>query len=136
MSCIEGHEIATQKRILNAVRVKSSLYTMNLASLNVRGGSNNSNVNWNQGSDRAFPSLNKTKVITRGNSTKRSITRLRPGSLSAGGTGIDIKHNSYDRYLLRKKSKNIITQLNNSIPIKGNKTRAYGIVSNSVHCNC
>ncbi len=34
--------------------------------------------------------------------TKRSITSLRPGAMSPGGSGVDIKHNSYDRYLNRQ----------------------------------
>jgi hypothetical protein len=68
-------------------------------------------VNWNQMSDRAIASNQKTYVPSFGSSTKSSITRERPGSQSPGGVGCDIKHNSYNRYLnkLRGKQKCKIT---------------------------
>lgn len=50
---------------------------------------------------------NKSKTIkrvpTRGNSTKSSITCLRPGSTSASGNGVHVKHGSYERRLLKLK---------------------------------
>lgn len=58
---------------------------------------------WNNMSDRIQASVSRVEVPTRGNSTKRSVTKLRPGSMSALGTGVDVKHNSYDRYLRKKK---------------------------------
>jgi len=129
----------TQKRIWNTVRVPESEYIMNLASLTVyqKPTSSYANVNWNQYSDRALPGnslvSNITIVPSRGNSTKSSITRLRPGSLKPGGKGVDIKHGSYDRYLARLKGKGPLkTQQNTNItPITGNKTKAYGIVGSS-----
>ena len=45
----------------------------------------------------------KKYVPTRGNSTKYSITSLRPGSLSAKGTGVHVKHDSYQRRYLKLK---------------------------------
>ena len=54
-------------------------------------------VNWNQMSDRAVPSVLKTNVPSHGNSARSSLTRMRPGSTSAAGKGVDIKHGSYDR---------------------------------------
>jgi len=129
----------TQKRIWNTVRVPESEYIMNLASLTVyqKPTSSYANVNWNQYSDRALPGnslvSNITIVPSRGNSTKSSITRLRPGSLKPGGKGVDIKHGSYDRYLARLKGKGPLkTQQNTNItPITGNKTKVYGIVGSS-----
>ena len=112
------------KLIQNTVRVPSSLYTMNLGALNVYERPNNvfqeiilngaqyiisPGVNWNQMSDRRIP--HEQKVVSGsgstygGNSLKRTLTRLRPGALSPGGYGVDIKHNSYDRYLARIKAK-------------------------------
>ena len=110
------------KRITGTVRVSSSEYQMNKAS-----GLSTQNIifnrlqpkpvydrddlklhQWNQSSDRAFPSrFNKTmkvNVPSHGNSTKTSLTRHRPGA-GAGGKqlGVDLKHNSYHRYLLKKK---------------------------------
>lgn len=116
------------KLITNTVRVSSSEYAMNKASAtsskNVfihqlepkpvpNGAVPNGTakiLQWNQSSDRAFPSRylapykNKNNIPSHGNSTKKSLTRHRPGS-GAGGNqfGVDIKHNSYHRYLLKKK---------------------------------
>ena len=113
-----------QKIIQNTVRVQSSLFTMNLAALSayerpnltykVVDVSGNSyivspGVNWNQMSDRKEPHI---QVVNTGagsgyhsSSTKRTITSSRPGAMSPGGVGVDIKHNSYDRYLNRLKGK-------------------------------
>tara|TARA_Y100000816_G_scaffold107699_1_gene75110 strand:+ start:689 stop:1000 length:312 start_codon:yes stop_codon:yes gene_type:complete len=61
----------------------------------------------NNQSDRDNPSNSKVssiRVVPRApNSTKRTKTSLRPGALAPGGVGVDVKHNSYDRYLARKK---------------------------------
>ena len=65
-----------------------------------------------------------------------SITRARPGSLAPGGTGVDIKHNSYDRYLARIKAPNLMTQKKAVIALQGNKTMKYGLVNQSLNCNC
>ena len=101
-----------QKIIQNTVRVDSGQYTMNLAALASYQHPIylNAYVPWNQMSDRAVPSVQKvvtgsgTNVFS-GNSTRRTITRLRPGAMSPGGVGCDIKHNSYDRYLNRIKGR-------------------------------
>lgn len=113
-----------QKLIQNTVRVYASLYTMNLAGLSSYQKPLNkqqiveqngtqyvvpSNVYWNQMSDRARPSNQTTKVASGStyhtSSTRHSITRHRPGAMSPGGVGVDIKHNSYDRYLNKIKGK-------------------------------
>jgi hypothetical protein len=113
-----------QKIIQNTVRVSSSLYSMNLAGLTVyrrplttgqlveQAGTPYyvpPGVNWNQMSDRPVPSLQKVKTgsgSTYGaSSTRHTIVRNRPGAMSPGGLGVDIKHNSYDRYLNRIKGK-------------------------------
>lgn len=129
----------TQKRIWNTVRVPASEYVMNLGSLTVyqQPSADYANVNWNQYSDRALPGnsmvSNITVVPSRGNSTKSSITRLRPGSLKPGGKGVDIKHGSYDRYLARLKGKGPLrTQTVTKTPaLYGAKIKAYGIVGSS-----
>lgn len=113
-----------QKIIQKTVRVPSSLYSMNLAGLTVYRRPLTTDqlveqagtpyyvppgVNWNQMSDRPIPSLQKVKTgsgSTYGaSSTKHTIVRNRPGAMSPGGLGVDIKHNSYDRYLNRIKGK-------------------------------
>ena len=139
-----------QKIIQNTVRVKSSLYTMNLAALTSYHkpnthyrivdipGSNytvSPGVNWNQMSDQSNPSR---QII-------RTKPGLRPGALSPGGSGVDIKHNSYERYLNRLKGKGPLKQdiipltygenieFNRALPIYGGKTIKTGIISG---CDC
>jgi len=151
------------KLIQNTVRVYSSLYTMNLAALNAYevpdtnyqvvdiAGTNylvSPGVYWNQMSDRRQP--HKQFSVASGstygaNSTKRTITRLQPGALSPGGHGVDIKHNSYDRYLNRLKGKGPVRRgvipptfglpipFNPAFPVYGGKTVKTSIVSG---CNC
>jgi hypothetical protein len=166
---LAGNNPASQyqrlKIIQRTVRVPASLYTMNLAALNVYqkpfnkyqvvdvAGSNYlvaPGVNWNQMSDRKEP---HKQVIKTGSgstygasSTRHTITRLRPGALSPGGTGVDIKHNSYQRYLNRIKGKGPVRRgvippdfgipyipFNRAYPIYGGKTIKTSIVSG---CDC
>ena len=77
----------------------------------------NNNYLRNQ-SDRNVPHRNKDNYInvpSRGSSTTTSITRNRPGSLAPGGTGVDVKHGSYQRYLAKKKANNIFSNRNDNI---------------------
>jgi len=153
-----------QKLIQKTVRVPASLYLMNLAGLNVYEPPNSTyryvqnsgsvyvvspGTNWNQMSDRAQPHIQKNVGASGstygGNSLKRSLTRLRPGALSPGGEGVDIKHNSYERYLNRIKGKSPLRRgkitdamkeyapFNLANPIYGGKTFKLAIVN---HCNC
>jgi hypothetical protein len=153
------------KLIQNTVRVPSSLYTMNLAGLNVYQRPNSTykvvdiaganylvspGVNWNQMSDRREP--HKQVVVTssgstyRGSSTRRTIVGSRPGAMSPGGSGVDIKHNSYDRYLNRIKGRAPLRRgvvppsmklpyipFNPAFPVYGDKVMKTSIVSG---CNC
>ena len=117
---------------------------MNKSSLTVQHDSRDSdNLNWNTMSDRLLKanSLKNFNTIKRqGNSTKSSLTRLRPGALTPGGYGVDIKHNSYARYLARKKGMTALKQEKNYVKInpkaiQNNKPKKYGIVS-SKDCIC
>lgn len=105
--CSDGiTQMQTDKIIRRMVRMPASLQTMNVATTQIYNNFNPvSNPNWNQHSDRNIPHMQKVIVPSRGNSTKRTLTRARPGACSAGGAGIDIKHGSYDRYLARLKGK-------------------------------
>jgi hypothetical protein len=128
----------TQKKIWRQVRAASSTYAMNLASIN--SGANrlisNSKVNWNQMSDRVLAGRQTVITPTRGNSVSRTLTSDRPGAASPGGSGVDVKHDSYARYLNRKKASNLKTQTQNiaSKPLIGNKTKSIGLVANSISC--
>ena len=113
----------TNKLIYNTVGQGGSQYINHLGSVEAAQeifqqyitleNRNNINIQQNQSSDRTIYSLGKNIVPSRGNSTKKSITRLRPGSNKPGGVGVDIKHNSYDRYLNKKKGKIILRGENN-----------------------
>lgn len=153
-----------QKIIQKTVRVQSSLYTMNLAGLSgyqkplptyqllEQAGTPYyapPGVNWNQMSDRASPANQVTKVASgssyHSSSTKHSITRDRPGAMSPGGIGVDIKHNSYERRLLRLKGKSVLRRgvippnygapipFNKAYPVYGGKVIKTGIINN---CDC
>ncbi len=89
-----------------------SMYVNRIAAENTRGGYENrprtdyANVNWNQMSDRAVPGRQTVHV-------PRHRTRHRPGGNGQVGRGVDVKHDSYQRYLNRKKGnlriKNFVT---------------------------
>ena len=108
--------IQRQKQMQNVVRVPSSLYTMNLAALNV----NSDNIS---GSNVARGKYNASDRLTPNGKGKN--------------IGVDIKHNSYDRYLARKKSQYLKTEQNNSfVPKYGNKTMKFSLVNSSKCNNC
>lgn len=133
-----------QKIIQNTVRVNSSLYTMNLGALSVyQSPTDKYGVNWNQMSDRRVPHVQQF----RSGSNSSSIWRKTgPGALSPGGAGVDVKHNSYERYLNRIKGKTHIRRgkipeifgseylpFNRAAPVYGGKTFKTGIIDG---CNC
>ena len=108
--------IQRQKQMQNVVRAPSSLYTMNLASLHV-------NSNDISGSDVARGKYNASD-------------RLKPHGIGKN-IGVDIKYNSYDRYLARKKSQYLKTeQSNDFVPKYGNKTMKFGLVYGFRCKNC
>lgn len=153
-----------QKLIQNTVRVQSSLYSADLASLSAykkpldryqilqQNGTIFAvppGVNWNQMSDRPIPSVQVVKTGSGSaygaSSTKHTITRNRPGAMSPGGSGVDIKHNSYERYLNKIKGKGPVRRgiippnygapipFLRAYPIYGGKIVKTSIVNN---CDC
>ena len=127
-----------QKRIWNQVRVPASDYVMNLSAMTSAANrlASEININWQQMSDRVNPAEQPTLVPTKGNSLHRTLTSDRPGASTPGGKGVDVKHDSYARYLNRKKGMNIQTQTKNiaANPMRGNKTYAIGILGNNYQC--
>lgn len=129
-----------QKIIQNTVRVKSSLYTMNVGALNVYQTPDPAyQVNWKQFSDRRNPHIQEY-VVPSTRSTKHSYTWHRPCCQSPGGKGVDMKHGSYDRYLARIKGKSPLRRgvvppivpsipFNVAFPVYGGKTFKTSIVS-------
>jgi len=139
------------KLIQNTVRVPSSLYVHDLGALTTyQRPDPRYGVNWNQMSDRAVrhvqPNIVTGGSFYHGSSTKHTITRCRPGAGCPGGSGVDIKHNSYDRYLNRLKGKGPVRRgvvppnfgtplpFNPAFPIYGGKTMKTNIVGDN--CNC
>ena len=114
--CQEGestyfNKFMTYKKIQKQTNISQSTYLNNLNPFEVtkkqnylyQGLKNYAKVS----SDREHPSLNKVIINRNTSSLKGSKTSLKPGSLSAGGIGVDIKHNSYDRYLAKLKAKSL-----------------------------
>jgi len=138
----EGHNRHLFKQMFRTVRVSASEYTMNKGALEV--GNDNINartaISNNQASDRVSNSVvSRINVPTRGNSLKTTKTSLRPGALAPGGKGVDIKHNSYDRYLARIKGRSVLKESStcetvNRKAVVNNKPRKYNIVS--FNCTC
>jgi hypothetical protein len=109
--------IQIQKEIQDQLHTSSSNYTQVLGSLSVAQAIDKSNTKaWHNASDR---------------------TQNKTGS----NYGVDIKHNSYDRYLAKKKSTTLKTQNNQTshpIPLQGNKTKYYSLITQNNNCttNC
>jgi hypothetical protein len=80
-----------------------SVYTANLSSVYVYQKPNilYHNVNWNQSSDRAIPHIQPKNVERNSSSLRGTRTSSKPGATVPGGVGVDIKHNSFNRYNLR-----------------------------------
>ena len=110
-----------QKKILKQTSVSSSIYNSNLTAFSVVKNQNYNNTTASVASDRDRQS-ETTLVIRRNTSSLTgSRTSLKPGCLSAGGKGVDVKHNSYDRYLAKLKGKSLKNITTSTAPIYGNK---------------
>lgn len=136
------------QKITKSVGQSGGQYLGNLGSLEVWRDSSCSPVGLgnietlaSQASDRYKKArVPKTAVVpTRGNSTKRTQTSLRPGALGPGGSGVDVKHNSYARYLAKKRGgvilgENTPVKINNSKRIVNNKFMKPSVVAGSMGC--
>jgi hypothetical protein len=120
---IEGstshNSIQTQKAIQNVLHTSSSNFTQVLSSLTTTTDIiNNANKPWHNASDRA---------------QKHGPTNSSSNTSQKANSGIDIKHNSYARYLAKKKGMSLRTELS-SAPraLMGNKTKYYSISTHEV----
>ena len=121
------NEKSIQKIIQNTVRVASSLYSNNLASLHINSDNIGSNKPWNNSSDR---------VLAHGKKLNSKLSSIKENY------GVDIKHNSYDRYLGRKKSQYLkeepkVVSINNNTnwpKLWGNKSYKLSIVNCKKTC--
>jgi len=86
-----------------SIETPMSVYTANISSLYVyqKPSILYPDVNWNQSSDRAIPHTQPTNVQRNSSSLRATRTGSKPGSMAPGGVGVDIKHNSFNRYNLR-----------------------------------
>jgi ribosomal protein L25 (general stress protein Ctc) len=116
--------IQIQKEIQNQLHSSSSNYTQVISSLNVVQDINNSATKkpWHNASDR---------TQAHGQISRNVVTSHEENK------GIDIKHNSYARYLAKKKSGTLKTQKTESIqplPLSGNKTKYYSLTTQNNNC--
>jgi hypothetical protein len=134
---VAGTNSITQKKIWQQVRTSSAMYTLNLAALTSGSAilASKSNVNWNQMSDRVLAASQPPLHPTHGNSLRTTLTSDRPGAGNPGGKGVDVKHDSYARYLNKKKASTLKTQNQQTTPpLYGNKTRMTGLLANGTQC--
>jgi hypothetical protein len=116
--------IQIQKEIQNQLHSSSSNYTQVISSLNVVQDINNSATKkpWHNASDR---------TQAHGQISRNVVTSHEENK------GVDIKHNSYARYLAKKKSGTLKTQKTESIqplPLNGNKTKYYSLTTQNNNC--
>jgi len=125
------YKYQTQKIIQNTVRADTSLYTMNLGALSVyQRPTSDTGVNWNQMSDRIIAHQQRPNP--------RNSTRLRPGALSPGGIGVDVKHDSYTRYLAKLKGRGPLLRGQLTISSSNKKVQGAKVVKTNIvtGCNC
>ena len=120
--------IQIQKEIQNQLHTSCSNYTQVIGSLNIAQDINNSisKKPWHNASDRT---------------QAHGQISINVKTSQKENKGVDIKHNSYERYLSRKKSTTLKTQNTQSIqplPLRGNKTKYYSLTSQTNNCvsNC
>jgi hypothetical protein len=126
---IEGitshNAIQTQKAIQNVLHSSASNFTHVLSSLTTSTDiiNNNSNKPWHNASDRA---------------QKHGITNNSSITSQKVNSGVDIKHNSYARYLAKKKGISLRTQVSSApSALIGNKTKYYSISTHNIcTANC
>ena len=120
--------IQIQKEIQNQLHTSCSNYTQVIGSLNIAQDINNSisKKPWHNASDRT---------------QAHGQISINVKTSQKENKGVDIKHNSYERYLAKKKSTTLKTQNTQSIqplPLRGNKTKYYSLTTQTNNCvsNC
>jgi hypothetical protein len=144
-----------ERRIQNQTGVPQSQYSDVLASVTVAENylqnpaslSNHSTVwgtkfNLRNRSDQRLPlGSSTTNVPTRGNSLKTTTTANRPGASAPPGLGVDVKHDSYARYLGKLKGRTMAIGKTafpihpNPHAVVNNKSWRFTLV-NTTDCNC
>ena len=142
-----------EKRIQNQVRVGESQYIDVLgavtiandylklpATISVGNSTWGTANNLRNMSDRRVPHGLNTNIPTRGNSVKYTVTSNRPGGMLPGGKGVDVKHDSYARYLGKLKGKKMALVSKDFIQppltaVINNKSFGFSLVNTS-RCSC
>ncbi len=146
VSCQLLSSFTLQKKIQKQTGVSSSTYMNNLVPFEVTKGQKNykdqglTPQGASQASDRnTSVTPPSSQIVHRNtNSLRGSRTSLKPGSLAPGNNGVDIKHNSYDRYLAKLKVKSLkpISKISfdptNPYPPKSSNLPMYGNKRNNI----
>ncbi len=137
-----------QRRIQNVVRIPSSEYAMNLASMNVceralPSTSAPPSAPFGYSSPQSTSDRRQQHVVPGSLNVPRRRTRAIPGQTSAPGKGCDVKHFSYERYLARKKGcgalkgrtgKVTFSEIDlGEVSTSGGKYQKFGVVAG---CDC
>ena len=126
------------RRMYNYVRTPTSLYMGSLGAVSTFNGSLGGiyGLRWNQSSDKKLAHVGKAIVPSHGNSTRGSITRHRPGAGAPGGTGVDIKHNSFQRYLNRKKGATVSSEPYDAVYVNPKAVTNNKVQKSSIIASC
>ena len=121
-----------QRLIQKQARVSSSQYVNVLGSINIGNDflmkpNNLVFTNGQNMSDRIKPHI-QTRYVSR----KR--TSHKPGCMGPVGTGVDIKHGSYARYLGKLKTPDLVVSKSKTPPIYGNKTKNLSLINTKCEC--
>ena len=94
--CPNPTALQTRQRIWRQVRTSADMYTANHSAVIV--------ANSHAPANSQATAKQTVIVPSHGNSVRATLTRARPGASSPGGTGVDKKHDSYARYLSKRKA--------------------------------
>jgi hypothetical protein len=96
--CINPRPLQNQQRIWRQVRTSADMYTANMSAVVAAKAQEPLAL------PLTLPLAKQTVVVpSHGNSVRATLTRARPGASSPGGEGVNKKHDSYARYLSKRK---------------------------------
>ena len=139
-NCHLYNKEATQRQILKQVRISESQLTDVNATFSIGNKfyTNGPVLGIQAMSDRTVPGI-PTRYVGRrggykGNSVKYSITSHKPGSIGPVGSGVDVKHGSYARYLGKLKTPPLAHVTEQKPPKYGNKTKNLSLINTKCPC--
>lgn len=97
--CITPRPLQNQQRIWRQVRTSADMYTANMSAVVA------AKAQMPLAKPLTLPLAKQIVVVpSHGNSVRATLTRARPGASSPGGEGVNKKHDSYARYLSKRKA--------------------------------